>query len=92
MERRNQTDPPAATAPATSLMRGPGSLRQHAELILNYFRAQNLICRGVVKGLNNKATRPLRKSYGCRTYRVLELALYDALGNLPEPGSTHYLL
>src|SRR5262245_45938529 len=31
------------------------SLRQHRELILNYFRAQKLISSGVVEGLNNKA-------------------------------------
>jgi hypothetical protein len=30
-----------------------------------------------------------RKSYGFRTYRVLELALYHSLGKLPEPESTH---
>ena len=28
-------------------------------------------------------------SYGFRTYRVLELALYHSLGKLPEPESTH---
>ena len=31
------------------------SLRQHRELILNYFRAQKLLSSGVVEGLNNKA-------------------------------------
>jgi len=31
----------------------------------------------------------MRKSYGFRTYRVLELALYPSLGKLPEPESTH---
>ena len=51
------------------------SLRQHREVILNYFRAQKLISSGVVEGLN--------------TYRVLELALYHSLGKLPEPVSTH---
>jgi hypothetical protein len=30
----------------------------------------------------------MRKSYGFRTYRVLELALYHSLGKLPEPEST----
>jgi hypothetical protein len=60
------------------------SLRQHRELILNYFRAQKLISSGVVEGLNNKAKVALRKSYGFRTYRVLELALYHSLGKLPE--------
>jgi transposase len=65
------------------------SLRQHRELILNYFRAQKLISSGVVEGLNNKAKVTLRKSYGFRTYRALELALYHSLGKLPEPESTH---
>ena len=52
------------------------SLRQHRELILNYFRAQKLLSSGVVDGLNNKAKVTMRKSYGFRTFRVLELALY----------------
>jgi len=29
----------------------------------------------------------MRKHYGFRTYRVLELALYDSLGKLLEPES-----
>jgi transposase len=65
------------------------ALRQHRELILNYFRAQKLISSGVVEGLNNKAKVTMRKSYGFRTYRVLELALYHSLAKLPEPESTH---
>jgi len=31
----------------------------------------------------------MRKSYGFRTFRVLELALYLSLGKLPEPESIH---
>ena len=65
------------------------SLRQHRELILNYFRAQKLLSSGVVEGLNNKAKVTMRKSYGFRTYRTLELALYHSLGKLPEPESAH---
>jgi len=65
------------------------SLRQHRELILNYFRAQKLLSSGVVEGLNNKAKLTMRKSYGFRTFRTLELALYHSLGKLPEPESTH---
>ena len=34
------------------------SLRQHRELILNYFRAQKLISSGVVEGLNNRPKSP----------------------------------
>ena len=65
------------------------SLRQHRELILNYFHAQKLLSSGVVEGLNNKAKVTIRKSYGFRTFRCLELALYHSLGKLPEPESTH---
>ena len=46
-------------------------LRQHRELILNYFRAQKLISSGVEEGLNNKAKfsieKILRVSYLPRT-------------------------
>jgi transposase len=65
------------------------SLREHRELILNYFRAQKLLSSGVVEGLNNKAKVTMRKSYGFRTFRCLELALYHSLGKLPEPESTY---
>ena len=65
------------------------SLRQHRERILNYFRAQKLLSSGVVEGLHNKAKLTMRKSYGFRTFRTLELALYHSLGKLPEPESTH---
>jgi hypothetical protein len=61
------------------------SLREHRELILNYFRAQKSLSSGVVEGLNNKAKVTMRKSYGFRTFRCLELALYHSLGKLPEP-------
>jgi transposase len=65
------------------------SLRDHRELILNYFRAQKMFSSGVVEGLNNKAKLTMRKAYGFRTFRTLELALYHSLGKLPEPESTH---
>jgi transposase len=65
------------------------SLRDHRELILNYFRAQKLLSSGVVEGLNNKAKVTMRKSYGFRAFRCLELALYHSLGKLPEPEATH---
>jgi len=65
------------------------SLRQHRPLILNYFKAQKTLSSGVVEGLNNKAKVTMRRSYGSRTYRVLELALYHSLGKLPEPELTH---
>jgi len=65
------------------------TLRAHRELILNYFRARKEFSSGVIEGLNNKAKVTTRKSYGFRTFRVTELALYHSLGKLPEPELTH---
>jgi len=65
------------------------TLRSHRELLLNYFRAKRRLSSGVVEGLNNKAKLTMRKSYGFRTFRVMEVALYHALGKLPEPNVAH---
>lgn len=65
------------------------TLRRHRELILNYFRARKQFSSGVVEGLNNKVKVTMRKAYGFRTFRVTELALYHALGKLPEPKLPH---
>jgi hypothetical protein len=65
------------------------TLRGHRELILNYFRAKKQFSSGVVEGLNNKVKLTMRKSYGFRTFHATELALYHALGKLPEPETTH---
>src|SRR5947207_7474446 len=51
------------------------SLRQAPRTDPHYFRAQKLLSSGVVEGLNNKAKVTMRKSYGFRTFRCLELAL-----------------
>jgi transposase len=64
-------------------------LRAHRELLLNWFRARKAISSGAMEGLNNKLKLTTRKSYGFRTFRVAEIVLYHALGNLPEPESTH---
>lgn len=65
------------------------TLRAHRPLLLNYFKARKAFSSGVVEGLNNKAKVTMRKSYGFRTFRILELALYHSLGRLPEPELTH---
>jgi len=65
------------------------TLRRHRELILNYFRAKKMFSSGIVEGLNNKAKVTMRKAYGFRTFRIAEIALYHALGNLPEPKIAH---
>jgi transposase len=65
------------------------TLRTHRALLLNYFKARKEFSSGVVEGLNNKAKVTMRRSYGFRTFRILELALYHSLGKLPEPQLTH---
>lgn len=64
-------------------------LRRHEALVLNWFRAKGQLSSGVVEGFNTKAKLTSRKSFGFRTYRAAEIALYHALGALPEPESTH---
>jgi transposase len=65
------------------------TIRSHRELLLNYFRAKKRLSSGVVEGLNNKAKLTMRKSYGFRTFRITEIALYHTLGKLPEPKVAH---
>ena len=65
------------------------SLREHRDLILNWFRAKWTVSAGSVEGLNNKAKLTTRKAYGFRTYEAIEIALYHTLGDLPEPNFTH---
>jgi len=64
-------------------------LRSHEKLLLNWFRARGEVSSGAVEGLNNKIRVVTRRSYGFRTYRGMELALYHNLGRLPEPPVTH---
>jgi transposase len=66
-----------------------GSLLEHREVLLNYFRARKAISGGVIEGLNNKVKLTFRKSYGFRTDSAREIALYHVLGKLPEPKVTH---
>jgi transposase len=65
------------------------TLRRHRDLILNWFRAEGVISAGIVEGLNNKAKLTMRKAYGFRTEKAIEIALYHQLGDLPEPEFTH---
>ena len=65
------------------------TIRNHKPLILNWFKAKKAFSSGIVEGLNNKAKVTTRNSYGFRTYRGVEIALYHALGDLPTPPTTH---
>ena len=66
------------------------TLRAHKQLLLNWFKARTEgISLGAVEGLNNKAKVTTKRSYGFRTFRATQVALYHTLGRLPEPKVTH---
>jgi len=64
-------------------------LRKHKPLILNWFKAKGRLSSGAVEGLNLKAKLTMRKAYGFRTLKCLQIALYHELGKLPEPEYLH---
>lgn len=66
-----------------------GTLREHRELLLNWFKAKKEISSGVVEGLNTNVKLALRKARGFKSYEVAETAMYHELGRLPEPQFTH---
>ena len=71
------------------LKREARTLRRHKQLILNWFSAKKAFSNGIVEGLNNKVKVTVRKSYGFKTFKCTEIALYHVLGDLPEPKLTH---
>jgi len=65
------------------------TLRNHKDLVLNWFRAEGAVSGGMVEGLNLKAKLTMRKAYGYRNVETLQVALYHTLGKLPEPKIWH---
>jgi transposase len=64
-------------------------LRSHKPLIMNWFKAKGRLSCGAVEGLNLKAKLTIRKAYGFKSLKCLQIALYHELGNLPEPLCLH---
>jgi len=65
------------------------TMRRHEDLIMNWFEAKKAYSSGAVEGMNRKINLITRKAYGYRSYEVLRIALFHALGHLPETESTH---
>lgn len=65
-------------------------LRRHRHLLLNWFRAKKKFSSGIVEGFNNKVKLTTRKAYCFRAYKAAEIALYQALGGVPVPITTHH--
>ena len=64
-------------------------MRDHRELILNWFRAKKQYNAGIVEGMNLNVKLGFRRARGFRTLEAMETALYHQLGCLPEPKVTH---
>lgn len=64
-------------------------LRGHKQLLLNWFIAKKQFSSGAVEACNNNAKLAIRKAYGFRSFKTLEIALYHKLGKLPEPPLTN---
>lgn len=64
-------------------------LRKHKAMILNWFKAKGRLSSGAVEGLNLKAKLTIRKAYGFKSLKCLQVALYHTLGELPEPLCNH---
>ena len=56
---------------------------------MNWFKAKKLYSSGAVEGMNRKINLIAKKAYGYRTHETLKIALFHALGDLPEPNMTH---
>jgi len=65
------------------------TLWTHEPLIMNWFTFKKAFSNAAVEGLNNKVRVATRRSYGFKSFHVLEIVLYHTLGKLPEPELTH---
>ena len=66
-----------------------GTLRNHADLLMNYFKANKLYSSGIVEGLNLRINLCMRKAYGYRSFELLQTSLYYTIEDLPGPNFTH---
>ncbi len=62
------------------LKREAKTIRRHKELTLNWYITKKTFSSGVVEGLKTKVKLTVRKSYGFRTFKCTEIALYHVLG------------
>ncbi len=65
------------------------TLRNHEELLMNYFKAGKHYNSGIVEGLNLRINICMRKTYGYSSFELLPITLFHTLGKLPEPKFTH---
>ena len=56
-----------------------GTLRNHEDLLINYFKANKLYSSGIVESLNLRIKLCVRKSYGYRSFELPQTSLYIRL-------------
>ncbi len=61
------------------------SVREHEELILNWFRANKEINNGITEGMNANVKLAMRKARGFRSVEIARVALLHQMGRLPKP-------
>lgn len=64
-------------------------LRNHREVILNWFRAKGEMSSGSVEALNSNVKLVTKRARGFRSFEVAKTALLHAQGHLPTPEFTH---
>jgi hypothetical protein len=61
-----------------------GMLRNHEDLLLNYFKANQLYTSGIVECLRLRINLCMRKASGYRSFELLKLFLHHPLEDLPN--------
>ena len=52
------------------------TLLRREELIFNWFKTKERFLNGIVEGFNNKAKLTIKKAYGFKQFKTIEIALY----------------
>ncbi len=65
------------------------TVRNHQDLMMNWFKANKQYSSGTVEGLNRIVNLVTRKAFGFREHETLKVALFHTMGKLPDPKSTH---
>ncbi len=63
-----------------------GTLRNHEDLLMNYFKVGKLYNIGIVEGLNLRINLCMRKAYGYRNFDLLQGSLYHHLKTCQTPN------
>lgn len=72
-----------------SIKKFVSTLRNHEDLLMNYFKAGKLYSSCIVEGLDLRINLYLRKAYHYLSFELLKIFIYQIFGDFPEPKFTH---